>query len=514
MPAWARLLASSGAAGGGAAPARPTTFWQRLARDAALVGGSTAVCHALGVATSLALRTLLGPAEMGVWQGLKLFLGYSNYANLGASKGAARELAIARGKGRPDLAQRGLNLAFTVNTLSSLAVAAALLAGAAATAVFNRGPMAWAWTSGLAIMAAAVVAQRHVTFQVTLLRAEQRFGVASTIAVLEAAVALAAGGIATWLWGLPGLFLSTLVVLAGSWLVLRARAVRRLHWAWDRREIQRLIGIGGPILLAGLVGTLFRSIDKLMILACCTDREYQLGCYGLALLVSSQLYGLATMLAVTVGPRFGELYGSTGARTSSARLAVRCGEAIAALLALLGGMAIVAGPAVLGRMFPEYRAGLEPLAWVVVGAVLGGLALPASQYLAAVGRERVALAAVAAATLLAGALCGWTLAHGGGLHGVAAATAAANAVHLLLLAAAVWPELQTGDRTRCVVSHAWALLPTLGLASVVRWGAGTGEGIAAALVGACSVAAVWAMVVWIGWRWGGWARLWEGGAAP
>ena len=77
----------------------PVTGWRRLARDLAAVGGSTAVCHLLGVANSLLLRAALSPSQMGVWQGLKLLLGYANYANLGASKGAARELSIALGHG-------------------------------------------------------------------------------------------------------------------------------------------------------------------------------------------------------------------------------------------------------------------------------------------------------------------------------------------------------------------------------------------------------------------------------
>ena len=53
----------------------------------------------LGAVTSLLLRMLLSPAQMGIWQAVKLLLSYGNYANLGISKGAAREYTVALGHG-------------------------------------------------------------------------------------------------------------------------------------------------------------------------------------------------------------------------------------------------------------------------------------------------------------------------------------------------------------------------------------------------------------------------------
>src|SRR5690349_3706680 len=90
----------------------PLSGWRQLAYDMLSVGGSTITCQGLGVVTSLVLRAALSPTQMGVWQGLKLLLGYANYANLGVSKGAARELAIASGSGELARAEHSLNIAF------------------------------------------------------------------------------------------------------------------------------------------------------------------------------------------------------------------------------------------------------------------------------------------------------------------------------------------------------------------------------------------------------------------
>src|SRR5262249_36804523 len=96
----------------------PLSGWRRMLADTLVVGASTLVCQVLGAVTSLALRMLLDPAEMGIWQGLKTVLSYANFSNLGISKGAAQELAIAHGRGDLAAAQRGLNLAHTINTLT------------------------------------------------------------------------------------------------------------------------------------------------------------------------------------------------------------------------------------------------------------------------------------------------------------------------------------------------------------------------------------------------------------
>src|SRR6185437_9905636 len=87
----------------------PLSGWRRMLADSLLVSGSTLACQAIGVATSLLLRFALDPAQMGVWQALKMFLSYANYANLGVSKGAARELTVALGRSDAASARQGLN---------------------------------------------------------------------------------------------------------------------------------------------------------------------------------------------------------------------------------------------------------------------------------------------------------------------------------------------------------------------------------------------------------------------
>jgi O-antigen/teichoic acid export membrane protein len=246
----------------------------------------------LGLVTSLLMRGLLDPAQMGIWQAWKMFLSYGNYFNLGISKGAAREWSVALGRGETQAAARGLNLAFTVNTLTSVAYGIALGVVGLWMALAADGPWATAWSAGLVALGLVVVLQRHVTFHVGILRAGQEFRTSSRLSIIEALLTLVLGSLATWRWGVHGLYAATIGVLIGSWVYVKACGARRLQWDWHGREIVRLIGIGSPILAGGVLLTFFRSVDKLMILACAPDREFQLGCYSIALLVSGQLYSV------------------------------------------------------------------------------------------------------------------------------------------------------------------------------------------------------------------------------
>ncbi len=229
-----------------AIPCAPVTGWRRMLADTLVVGSSTLFCQALGAVTSLLLRMLVDPAAMGVWQGLKTFLSYANYTNLGISKGATQELAIACGRADLAAARHGLNLAHTINTLTSCLYAVVLTAAGLWIGLQAEGPWSMVWAAGLAVIGLLAVVQRHVTFQVTILRAKQAFGATARLQVLEATLTLGVSATAIWLAGLWGLFAATLCVLLASWAFVRGTGAEPLRLAWDWPEIRRLIVSGRP----------------------------------------------------------------------------------------------------------------------------------------------------------------------------------------------------------------------------------------------------------------------------
>jgi O-antigen/teichoic acid export membrane protein len=492
----------------------PVFGWRRMFSDWSLVGGATILCHLIGAVTSLLLRVLLDPAQMGIWQALKLILSYGNYANLGISKGAVREFTVARGKDlagtdATEHAEHGLNLAFTINTLSSLVYASVFVAIGITLWSFSSGHWSSTWALGMVVIGLLAVLSRYLTFHVTILRGAQAFATTSRLSVLEGVLTLSVCSLATWLWGLTGLYLGTLAVLLGSLVyVLRHRAVD-LHWAWDTAEIRRLIAIGAPILLAGTVSTLFRSLDKLMILGYLSDCEFQLGCYSAALLVTVQLYGLGSMLSIVMGPRFGEKFGHCGALSPVAQMAARATELQAALLTLPAALSVVAAIPLLGWILPKYQSGLAPLVWLVPGVLGLCLALPAGQYLVAVNRQRRALVVVSIATIIGAVGNHFALTAGWGLVGVGMATAAAYVLYfVLLLMVSIWPKLSSYDRLRYIVMLLLSIVPTMSAAFWLEhcWPENQ-VGWNYLFLKIAVVFAVWVATTITTWRAGGWHKI-------
>ncbi len=415
----------------------PVTGWRRMLRDTSIVGVSSIACHVLGAVTAILFRMLLSPTEMGIWQTLKMILGYANFANLGVSKGATRDYTIAAGRGDEAEAVVGLNCAFAVNTLSSLLYGGVPIGvGAWVLAV---GTAETFWGVGLIAVGLMTIISRYVTFHVNILRCQQAFDKTAWISVGEAITTLALGGACTFLFGLPGLFAGTLLVIGLSAVLVRRFATIRLRWAWDTRRIRRLVAVGSPILLAGCAVTLFRSTDKMMILAYLDDGEFQLGCYSVALMVSIQVFGLGNMLATVMGPRYGEKYGRTGSCAAVARMAMHATEMQALLVGGVAAAALILAPPVLSILLPDYRSGFESIYRLVPGAVAMTLALPASQYLVAIDRQRRVLATVCAALVAAVAGNHWVLTAGGGIAGAATVTAVCYFVYWLGLSVTAFP---------------------------------------------------------------------------
>ena len=491
------------------AASAPASGWRRVLTDWLVVSGATAVCHAMGAVTSLLLRMLLSPAQMGVWQAIKMLLSYGNYANLGISKGAIRDYTIALGRGKAAESDRGLNLAFTFNTITSLLYAVILFGAAIWVGWSGEGLFAGPWAVGLIVAGGLAILSRYVSFQVTILRAQQAFALTSRLSILEAALTLAIGGAATWLWGLEGLYFGTLVVLVAAFLFVQTYQRSALRWAFDGAEIRRLIGVGAPILLAGTMITVFRSLDKLMILSYLSDREFQLGCYSVALMVSGQLYGLGNMLSVVMNPRYGEKFGQTGSRREVALLAAVASELHAAAMVLPAALAVVLAVPILHHMLPDYRSGLPAVIWLAPATVALILSLPAGQYLVAVGRERRALLAILPAIPLAALGNHLALTGSAGLAGVAAATAFAYVAYtMLVVAVSFWQELDRAGRRRYLVLTALGLAPTLTAAIALELRLpGQQAGLAMTVGKAAAVIVVWALSCGLGWHWGGWRGL-------
>ncbi len=453
------------------------------------VGSSTLLGQVLGVVGALAIRMLVSPAAMGIWQACRLVLSYSNYASLGVTKAAARQWAVAVGSGRRDEAQRAAQTAWGFAGAVSLLVGG-VVAGLAWWQYASPGDWAATWAAALALVAVAVPLQRWVTFRVGLLRAGQQFQTTASLSVAEAFWCLGLSVLGAWLAGAVGLCGAVLLGLVFSAVFLHVVEAPCPRPRWDPACLKRLLRTGLPLVLGGAAFSLFRSLDKLMLLFYLPQGEFALGCYSAAMLAQGQLFGLGNTLAGVLGPRLAQRWGRTGSRAQVAHAALETTQALALLLAGPAAAAVALGPWVLGLLLPEYQPGLVALPYLACGALALVLALPAQHALVAWDRPRLLLVVVLVASGLLAAGNHVVLNHGGGLQQVAQVTCAVNWLFLLLLSGVAFTRAAGPQAlVRLYGDLGWMLLPLwLALAVLPQQGE-------PALLTLLGVFALWAVVL-------------------
>jgi O-antigen/teichoic acid export membrane protein len=245
-------------------------------------------------------------------------------------------------------------------------------------------------------------------------------------------------GVATILFGLP-LLTFGLIGLAVSqvlvYVVALAMAGRLLGGiprpTWDPVIARRLVSVGFPIMLAGLLFGLLTTIDRWLVLIY-LDRV-QVGYYGIVGITVSGLLLLPGIVSQQYYPRLAFAYG-----------AGQGGEALLALASrqslisggLVGVAAIAAAfVAVIGipRFLPAYETAVVPLLVTLVGLGIYGLGAAFGDLLNTIGAQRRYLAIQALVLAVDVALSVVLLLAGLQLVGVAIALTFSMTIYAILL---------------------------------------------------------------------------------
>ncbi len=417
----------------------------------AMVSGSN-LATVCGAVSSLVMRAAIDPPLMGVWSTVRVLLEYGGYNTLGLNRAAARDIAIAAGRGDERAGAELASVAMTWELLGGAAVALALVAAAAWQAA--HGSLRWA--AALAVAAGIAVIGRYHGFSLAVLRSHKRFPVLAQARVVGAVadVLFLAGG--AYLFGFYGLVAGALVCHAWNACFIRfaggLRFTGRAAWvpAW------RMILTGWPIAAEALALAALRSVDRLVIVHYLANGDEQLGFYSVAMLLASWAFDQSNLIANVVYPRLAEMMGRTSDAAAVMGMALRAAERMALALIPCCIALVALGSPALAWILPKYQPGLAAAAALVAGSAVLGISMPLRYGLITVGRTFPMLGATAlsGAASLAGAT--WIVRHGGTLSQVAWNSVAADALCLVLLLA-----LSGGKRRT-----AWACVGRVLVASV------------------------------------------------
>ena len=264
-----------------AAPAGVVSIKTDVVKDTAWYGVATYLAQALGLISAVLVRRYLGPAGMGLWTALMLIPTYANYSHLGVLNAAEREVPFLYGRQDWQRAAVVRDVAFTITLLAALASTVVLLVLAAWRSNANAPEVA----TGFRLIILVVWAQLGFAFYGILARAARRFKDLGFLAVVAAVVNIVAIVVLASRFGVPGMLLATVVAYSVMilYLALRLKLPVRPLLPW--REVGRLLAIGLPIMVYGVISDTLMNIDKITTVALLGTTS--LGFYTLATMVKT-----------------------------------------------------------------------------------------------------------------------------------------------------------------------------------------------------------------------------------
>jgi O-antigen/teichoic acid export membrane protein len=269
------------------------------------------VARALTVAKGLVVAKLVAPEIYAVSGVISIILAYAQYADLGTSNAALRNMTEAIGRSDDKEATRSAAWLGGLKLASIVVVALGALA-------FSRWPgLDASLRLGLTVLPAIALPTAMQTVILLQWQAHSRIKDFSRATRIAAALDFVFSVSLTWVWGLPGLLAAAALApaLVLAWSALRGPVV------WPSLPpvavLRRYTAVGAPFIALALIDHNLIYVDQLIVLRYFTLHD--LGVYNIALIATEavRIVGIAT--GVVIGPRLIRELASVGGEVRAIR---------------------------------------------------------------------------------------------------------------------------------------------------------------------------------------------------
>lgn len=334
-------------------------------------GSSSAFVQVSRVASGLVAAAMVDPAAWGNWYLLNLIVAYGALTQIGALNGMNREVpaALGRGSDAEALELRRTTLGVVLLT-TGVATVLLLVSGIVIPAL------------GLSVEFLLTIAllftSQIYAYATTSLRSTTDFSALSRLQFVQAVAFPALSITGTALMGISGFIAGQIIALGIA--SLAASSARNVTWVprLDWRHSRQLITVGFPIMLVGLIHTLFATVDRWVVAGHLGSEA--LGQYSLAIMALSAVALLPQVISQQFYPRMAYAWSATKAPAELRRLASR--QRIFTFVAVVPvvGLMMLVAPPVVRSFLPQYAPGipavlvtaLVPLV-VTIGEGYGGI---------------------------------------------------------------------------------------------------------------------------------------------
>ncbi len=383
-------------------PVSESTKTQVL-KDAAVYVPSTYVAQFFGLISAFLIRNLLGPTMMGIWATLQIVLNYGGYLNMGAMSAGAKEIPYHLGRKDHHKVQQIQDNIFTFSLLMSVAGAILILA----CGWFIARDMGWPVRIGLVAIGLMLIGQRVYNYVVMLLRGYRNFSLLSKLTIFTSVIDVVLAGSLIWLFGIYGLYMAVLGSLVLSCLFVWKRFPYRVHLTLDRKVLRDVTGIGLPLLLVGIVFTLLRTVDKILVVKYLGAT--QMGIYSIALMASNYILGLSNTMGILTLPHYSEKFGDKQNTAVLCEYVDEANRVMGALLPVVLGALYIVVPLLIRVFLKQYVGGIPAMQILLMGSFFLCLVHQPNNFLLAIGKQTHMLPAILAGVVLAGVFNYWAV---------------------------------------------------------------------------------------------------------
>ena len=330
-----------------------------IAKEFVIFASSSVVMQGSRFIANLWAAKQLSPPTMGIWNALSLILTYTPFITLGVLSGLGRDIPFYRGEGN------NKNIVLAQSSALSIAISIAVCVALCVTLFTLAFISDSLLRTSLLFLAMGIVAQMFFQYLQIYLRSDLLFGLISKQQVLFGGMVFLIVIPLLLLWGLPGFILGQiLTLLIVSAFVLTTGKIT-LRFGFDLDISKRLIKIGAPIMIAGLLFGLLTTIDRWLILYFLGSE--QLGYYTLSIILLSLLMLLPVTISQQMFPRMAQTFGQTKNILALRPFLIKqIVMTTFMLLPLLFGLYWLL-PWIVESFIPEYTPGIDAAKIIIIG---------------------------------------------------------------------------------------------------------------------------------------------------
>jgi len=340
---------------------------------------ATIAGQGFGLIRSVMMPVLLNPAQLGIWNLMNVVLSYGGNAQLGILEGMNKLVPILRGQGQIAQVASVRDSVFWTNLiLAVLATSCVMLASFFVPLSYSK-PLQ---TTAMIVLLLLVF-----YYLFSLLRADNRFGLLSmgimVLSALSTVLVLACGFFADdhLLGALIGLACAYgLTVFFWQW-----RSGYHYSFQMDRTSLRVSFSLGAPLIVLGVLSTVFLSVDRWVIAA--RLEEVQLGYYALGIMASNLVSLIPSSVASVLYSRMLERFGANSDPVSLRGLLINPTRAVAVLMAIIVGVAVLVLILVVRFFLPSYTPSVPIMTILIPGAFFYAVASIPGCFVTAINKQ-------------------------------------------------------------------------------------------------------------------------------